>query len=835
LLLAVFPPSAAQQPPPTPRIGASDLIQTLDGLNVLGSLLIAAAHPDDENNAVLAYFARGRHIRTAYLSFTRGEGGQNLIGPEHSEALGLIRTQELLAARRVDGGLQFFTRAFDFGYSKNPEETLQKWGRDRTLADFVRVIRRFRPDVIVTRFSPTGSGGHGQHTASGHLAPAAFAAAADPAQFPDQIREGFQAWRARRLLWNTYSFNRRQQEDESRAANRLSIDAGLYDPVLGKSYGEMAGEARSQHASQGTGGPQRKGADRQFFAYVAGDPVSDPATADLFQGIDTTWERVPGAARLGRLLSEARKQLRPEQPEGIVPLLLDAYAEMDRLHDPWVEVKRPELLHAIELAAGLWLDAQAQSWAAVPGSSLDVTLTALDRSHVPFTWERTELRGLAQESVAAGHPLAYNIAQQAKASVAIPAQEPASQPYWMRELRSGDYYPVADPKLIGTPENPPALEATFYLRRDQGLTLTFRVPVHYRWVEQVGGEQVRPLEIIPSMAVAFAKPAVIFPEGRSRQVLVRVTASAGAAKGTVSLDLPAGWKGTPASAPFDLASRDQELSVPFEVAPPPGTGPADPAGGYAVARAELAGGATVASGLVTIRYPHIPYQAYFPPARARVESFNVRLTARAIGYVMGAGDEVPEALEQLGASVHLLTAEDLSSADLSRYDAIITGIRALNVRDDLVAARERLLAYVAAGGTLVAQYNRESGSGSPQRAGLLAPYPVTPTLNPGQHRVSVEEAPVSFPNPDLPILHQPNEITARDFDGWVQERGLYFMTKWDERYKPVFACSDPGEPPIWAARSTLVTARAFTSTPASPGSGSFRPASPAPTASSPTW
>ncbi len=783
-LSVTYAPTAAQK---TPLAGTAELIQTLDRLHVLGSLLMIGAHPDDENTAVIAYFARGRHIRTAYLSATRGEGGQNLVGPEQNEALGLIRTQELLTARRIDGGEQFFTRAYDFGFSKNPEEALGKWGRERLLSDMVRVIRRFRPDVVVARFSPTGSGGHGHHTATGHLAPVAFAAAADPAQFLEQIREGLQAWRAKRLVWNTFAFTRQQEEAEAKQAGRLVIDAGRFDTVLGKSYAEIAGESRTQHASQGMGARERKGPSRHSFALVAGEP----ATGDLFEGIDTTWDRVPGAASVGKLLDQARREFRAEQPEKILPLLVDAYREMARVRDPWVEVKRGEVLHAIQLAAGLWLDADADRWNVVPGSAVTVTLQALNRSAFPFTWERAVVSGVASAAFPAqGRTLQSNSLEQVRGTVSVPAQAAYSQPYWLREPRTGDFYPVSDPAMIGLPESPPALEATFYLRAEGGVELPFHVPVRYRWVDRVAGEQLRPVEIVPPVSISLALPAVIFPEARSRAVVVRIASNAAAAKGTVALDAPAGWRVQPASAPFDLAEQGQQSSISFDVTPPSAA-----AGGAAMAKARM-GDVSVTAGLVPIHYPHIPPQILFQPARARVERFDVRITAKNIGYVMGAGDEVPQALEQLGAAVRLLTAEDLSASDLSRFDAIVTGVRALNVRDDLIAARRRLLDYVAAGGALVVQYNTAgepptmAAVRGPARAAALAPYPLTPSNN----RVSVEEAPVSFPSPDLPILHRPNEITARDFEGWVQERGLYFMNRWDERYQPVFACNDPGEP-----------------------------------------
>jgi hypothetical protein len=701
--------------------------------------------------------------------------------------MGLLRTQELLAARRIDGGEQYFTRAFDFGFSKNPEESLQKWGRDRLVSDFVRIIRRFRPDVIISRWPPPpGSGGHGQHTASGYMTPVAYDAAGDPAQFPEQISDGLQVWRAKRLLWNTFSFSREQQEDEQRhAAERLRVDAGRFDPVLGKSYAEIAGESRSEHWSQGMGAPQRKGPSLQFFAQVAGDKVTSPATSDVFEGVDTTWHRVEGAGRLGLLLAQARKDLVPEHPDRLLPLLADAYSEMEKLRDPWLEVKRPELLHAIELAGGISVEAAADRWNVAPGSSVALVLTAINRSSFPLTWERVDVKGVAgQASATVTTRLDANMPQEVKASVTVPPGTPYSQPYWMRELRTGDYYPVADPRLIGTPENPPPLEATFYLKTDKGVVLPLRVPVDYHWIERTSGEKVRALEIVPPVSIAFAAPSSIFPGGAPRPIVVRVGSGAGPAKGTVSLDVPAGWKIAPVSAPFSLADANQQMSITFLVTPPSAS-----AAGYATARADT-GGTVVTVGMASISYPHIPPQTYFPPARARLESFNVQLSAKNIGYIMGAGDEVPQALEQLGASVRLLSADDLSSGDLGRFDAIVAGVRALNVRDDVIAARQRLLDYVSAGGTLVIQYNTaDQRSGA--RAAALAPYPLTPSAD----RVTVEDAPVSFPNLGLPVLHRPNQITERDFAGWVQERGLYFMTKWDSHYQPVFECHDPGEKP----------------------------------------
>jgi LmbE family N-acetylglucosaminyl deacetylase len=750
LLAAALPLSAER----TPLAGAADLIQTLDRLNTLGSLLQIAAHPDDESTDTIAYFARGRRLRTAYLSATRGEGGQNLMGPEQGEALGLIRTQELLMARRIDAGEQYFTRASDFGFSKSPEEALAKWNREVVLGDLVRIIRRFRPDVVVTRWSPhDASGRHGHHVAVGHLTPVAFAAAADPQQFPAL---GLPPWQARRLVWIS---------GKDAATPAVSIEAGQYDFVLGKSYAEIAAESRTQHASQGFGADEQPGARLIRFRHVAGVP----ARKDLFEDIDTTWGRVAGARRLGELLREARDRLDPRRPDLVLALLLDAWREMQGLRDPWTEVKQRELLHAIELAAGLQFEASADRWAITPGSSVEVTLSYLCHSPARLAWEKVSLSGVAAFTGPASRRL----------TVAIPSRAPYSQPHWLG--------PNQAPDLIGLPENPPALTATFRLRAAPDLVLPFAVPVQYRWVDHARGELSRSIAIVPPVSVSFPQPALIFPDSGPRRLLVLVKSHAGPARGRVTLDLPAGWKADPPEASFDLPERDRESTVSFRLTPP-----SAPGGGQVTARAVL-GDATVSAGLVSIRHPHIPPQVYFSPARIRVERFDVRLAARRIGYVMGAGDDVPQALEQLGAAVHLLTSGDLAAGDLSRFDAIVTGIRAVNVREDLVAARARLLDYVAGGGTLVVQYNK-SGGRSPdddERAVRLAPYPFTPSSN----RVSVEEAPVTFPNPSLSLLHRPNVLTPRDFDGWVQERGLYFLKAWDPRYQPPFACQDPGESP----------------------------------------
>ena len=779
LLLALI--SAAASPAQEGLVsGGAELKQTLDRLNTLGSLLMLGAHPDDERETMIAYFARGRRLRTAYLSATRGEGGQNLIGPEQSEYLGVIRTQELLAARRLDGGEQFFTRAIDFGYSKSSEETLAKWGRERVLGDMVRVIRRFRPDVIISRFAPDASSGHGHHTAVGEIAPEAFRAAADPNRFPAQIRQGLKPWQAKRLYWSPPLFTLRHEQEQAQRTDRVRINTGEYDPVLGRSYAELGGLARSMHRSQGMGTSQRKGYVPSFFGHVAGDRVEQ----DLFENIDTSWQRVAGAEEVGRLLRQARDEFRVDKPDAILPLLFRAHSAMGKLGSPWIEVKRKELVRAVELAAGLWVDAAANVWNVPPGYRVELSLSVLNRSHYPLTWSRTEVRGAARARIDGDpSPLAYNRVSQKPLNLEIPNDASYSQPAWLQRSGQNAFYDLNDPGLIGLPESPPALEVTFSLRDRHGTELSITKPVLHRWVDRAFGERTRPFEVVPAVAVGFARSNLIFPSTEPREVALRIVSNADHAAGQASLDVPTGWTAIPDAVPFKLARRGQELTLHFTLHPP-----ATASSGHVAARLRV-GDRTLSHGMRIIEYPHIPTQTVFPKAEMRVERADVRLLSKRIGYVMGSGDRIPEALEQLGAAVTLLSKDDLSSGELNRFESVILGIRALNTRPDALAARERLLSYVHDGGTLIVQYNALSRhGGSPS---VLAPYPLTPS----RERVSVEDAALRMLHPDHPLLTAPNRITAADFEGWVQERGLYFMSEWDERYDALLESNDPGEPP----------------------------------------
>ena len=763
---------------PTPLRGTAELHELLDRLNVVGTVLMLGAHPDDENTSVLAYFARGRHLRTVYFSATRGEGGQNLIGTEQGDLMGVIRTHELLEARRIDGGEQEFAEVVDFGYTKTPEEALSVWGEDQLLRDMVRVIRKVRPDVIVSRFPPRpGNGGHGHHTAVGWTGPLALEAAADASQFAEL---GLPAWRTRRYYYNLPTFSRRMEETAARGEGRLRLEVGAYDPVLGKSYAEVAGESRSMHRSQGMGTVQRKGSVPAFFEFVAGESAVD----DLFSGIDTSWGRVEGGRKVGTALQQARDQFDPREPHAIVPMLLNAYQHLAGLAGPEVEYKRSELQRAIELASGIWVDATADRWDAAPGSTIEITAQALRRSESPWEWLATRLEGVVDGSLDGPPALELNRVAARTAMVTIPGEACYSQPHWLRtESADGPHCETA----ADTPGPATVLRAVFEFRTPEGIDIEIEKPVVYRWIDRSIGERSRPLAIVPAVTVAFSQQNRIFPDTTPTAIRVRLASNVGRAAGVARLRAPAGWSVSPESQQIHFDRRGQERTAEFELTPP-----ARRSGGELTATVTL-DGKTISSGMQTIEYDHIPMTPVFPPAKMRVERFDMRLLSKEVGYVMGAGDKIPDALAQMGATVTLLSAEELAAGNLDRYDAIVTGIRALNTRPDLLAARERVMAYVENGGTLVVQYNTASfrGRGGGATA-TLAPYPMTAS----RLRVTDERAAIEFPSGEHALLSVPNKIAKSDFDGWVQERGLYFMSGWDERYEAVLACADPGDSPL---------------------------------------
>lgn len=769
-----------------PALGrdAAELQLAMRKLNVVGGALYVAAHPDDENTALLSYFASERMLRTAYLSVTRGDGGQNLIGDEKGPLLGLIRTQELLAARRIDGAEQFFTRALDFGYSKTPKETLATWGHEAVLADVVWAIRKFQPDVIVTRFPVTGEGGHGHHTASALLAEEAFVAAADPSKFPEQLKH-VRPWQARRIFWNRFSWGRPIDPNDPVVAKSLRIDLGTYNRLLGRAHTEIAAESRSEHKSQGFGSAERRGTILNYFDHRAGDP----ATTDVLEGVDTTWRRYAGGERLATLLERAAAEFKADKPEDSVPVLMQALAVFDQLRAtpewselsmPWIEGKRRELLNAIRDCAGIAIDVAAAESTITAQDQLPVSVTVVNRSNYPFRLSMVASL-LARPSKAPGTLLENNKPVKTDLVLTLSDRQATSQPYWLVEDPKKGLYTVNEQTLIGRPENPIALPIHVTLDDAQMNTLIFTVPVVYRWTDPVKGEQTRNVDIVKPISLKLGSSVYLFPDTKARPVTVWLR-SYGAKTGTVRLAVPEGWKSEPASIDVTLTGKGDEAQATFTVTPPAGEM-------EGAIRAEFTvpdQGGLYATGITEIDYPHIPAQRVFSPALAKVVRADIKHRGARVGYIMGSGDDVPEMLRQVGYDVSLLSDVDLDRADFAKYDAIVSGIRAYNTRKRLRLAHDKLMKYVENGGTYVVQYNTLDD------LAVAAPGPYPFKIS--RDRVTVEEAPVSFLDPKASILNVPNKLTSRDFEGWVQERGLYFTSEPDAKYAATFSMSDPDEP-----------------------------------------
>jgi LmbE family N-acetylglucosaminyl deacetylase len=749
---------------------AGELQLSLQKLMVVGSVLYIGAHPDDENTAFLATMAKGNLYRTAYLSMTRGEGGQNLLGSEQGDALGLIRTQELLGARRIDGAEQYFTRAIDFGYSKSSDETLKFWGKEQILADVVWVIRTFRPDVIVTRFTPD-RGGHGNHTASALLAYEAYRAAADPTCFPEQLRS-VRPWKAKRIVWNVFRFSRSPGDQPT--GSSVSLDLGQYSPLLGLSFGELSGMSRSMHKSQGFGALEQRGAWTNSFEHIAGDT----ARVDLFDGVETTWNRVKGGADVLRFLERALHDFEPARPSKIVPLLLDALKSLEAAPpDPWIEIKKSELRQVILACTGIWMEALGAEYRAVPGSKLSVTVRLINRSSEAVRLERVGVTFCASDTIV-GLDAAPNVAREVTLEVTIPKDHSPTQPFWLKEARTAARYEVRDVNLVGLPQNAPELVARMTLSL-QGRSLTYEVPVRYRWVDPTLGEQTRSLVVVPPVSITMQDRVLLSIKGAQCTASVVVSPVRPAFRGSVRLEVPQGWTSNPESQPVEWDSTTSDRTLTFRLSP--GKGAVNGMVKAVVASEGRSYGHTIS----TISYPHIESQVFLEPAQSHVLLLDLEKAGARIGYITGSGDDILPLLARIGYRVDLLSDSDIETADLRAYDAIVAGVRAYNTRQALRASNERLLRYVADGGRYIVQYvTRQQSSNA-----SIGPYPFTIS----NARVSVETAPVALLHPDHPLLRRPNVISSHDFDGWVQERGLYFASEWDARYETVLVSNDPGE------------------------------------------
>jgi LmbE family N-acetylglucosaminyl deacetylase len=793
-VLRAFADSAPATLPP------AAIAQELRSLRTVATVLHVGAHPDDENTELITYLARGRGVRAAYLSLTRGDGGQNELGRDFDEKLGLLRTHELLAARQLDTGRQFFTRAIDFGYSKTPAETLAFWDKEQVLGDVVRVIRQFRPDVIVTRFPiPPGSGGHGHHTASGMLAVEAFKLAGDPKAYPEQLAQGLTPWQPTRVLWNVFRFGGGANAPLPLDGPTFSQDIAGTDTTTGQEFGQIAALSRSQHKTQGLGGfalRPRTGPNGQTFLLLAGAP----ATNDLLDGIDTTWKRYPHGEEIDAALAQIIAGFKPADPGAAAPALLEQRTKLAALpRDPVIDDKRAQLDRILASCLGITVETTVAQPEFTPGEPLEIRYDLI----FPQTWQPRshDIEIKHVDSYARGADLVrqpggvatnnglWHVSESLRG--VLPLHTPITQPYWLREPGGAGIARVSDPQLIGRPVNPSVVSVTHVFKiGDQQLEITDE-PVCVTRDEQ--GERRRRLDIIPPVSLTFSADVFYVAPGSSKEVSVEISA-ARPGGGTVRLKAPAGWSVAPAEKPFVFERVGEKSTLTFTV-----TSPSTGGAGELTAAADL-GGRVYSNKRIELRYAHLPPLLLQPPASVRVSSFDLTVRGKTIGYLPGAGDYVAECLEQMGYNVRRLAGADLTPEKLAGLDAVVIGVRAFNERTDLKENLPGLFAWIEQGGTVIAQYNRPNGLATP----TLAPYALSIEGPAPQLRVTDERAAVTS-LVEHPALMVPNRLGATDWDGWVQERGAYFPSKWDEtHFTPLLAMSDAGEAPL---KSSVLVAR----------------------------
>jgi LmbE family N-acetylglucosaminyl deacetylase len=768
LLITVISSSLFAQPKEV--LNSSEIKLALKKINTLGSVLYIAAHPDDENTRFLSYSNYGKLLRTGYLSLTRGDGGQNLIGDEQGDLLGILRTQELLQARNLDGAEQFFTRAIDFGYSKTPEETFNKWGKEEILSDVVWVIRKFRPDVIVTRFPITGEGRHGQHTASAILALDAFNISNDVNAFPEQLKF-VEPWQPKRIFWNAWTPALKSMGIDSDTL--IKINLGEYSKLLGRSYTEISAESRTMHKSQGFGD---SGWRQNYYNYLL-QMDGDYAAEDIFKGIDISWNRVAGSETVSNLLRESEEQFDIEEPQAIVPLLLEAYTQLQKFDDEyWVDVKRNEVLQLIKSCSGIWVEAIIDEYYLTPGDEYKVEAGIVNRSESPFVLKNIEVDYQLQDSLLSSSLLKGEMIKVYKIC-SVPQNLNYSHPYWLNGDRQNEIYDVSNQTLIGLPKNKSPLFATFTLECD-GNELEFREPVYFRNNDPVEGESYRQVEIVPYVVVNFNKDLYILTNGESDRVTITVKSMRDGANGKLELKIDDGWTVIPEFFNFSFSTKNEEKQFEFTVIPTEESFDSD-------LKAEVnVNNQTLNRSLITIDYPHIQPQTVIPVAKAKIIKVDLnKRTVNKIGYIVGSGDKIPSILSDLGFEVQIFNNEPLTQENLNNFDVMIAGIRAFNTNKRLKLDHQQLMDYVNNGGTLIVQYNT-----SRELPENLGPYSLTISRN----RVTEEDSPVILIDESHPALNFPNKITEKDFDGWIQERGLYFPGEWAPQYQPLLEMYDTG-------------------------------------------
>jgi LmbE family N-acetylglucosaminyl deacetylase len=689
------------------------IFSQLKQMEVLGSVLYIAAHPDDENNAFLPYLTKERRYRTAYLSLTRGDGGQNLIGKEQGIELGLIRTQELLAARMQDGAEQYFSTAYEFGYSKSAKEALAIWDHQKVLGDVVWVIRKFQPDIIITRFPGDARAGHGHHTASSIIAQEAFLAAADPNQFKEQFKYGVQPWKAKRIVWNTFNFGTVNTTND----NQLKIEVGGYNPIVGKSYGEIGAEARTMHKSQGEGRPRRRGSYFEYFQHLNGDT----AKTDIMDGVVTNWSRL-NAPKIQSTIQQIISAYKIDQPASSVPSLVQLYKTVKNLPESqWKAYQLNLIQSTIESASGLLVEATTTKQQVVPEGDLTIQVLVNQRSNVKSSLVKMQFlsnQTIIKDSLI-GLSLLANQNQQFNYNFKVPAAQSITQPYWLVKLKTEGMFVVDDQAMVGKAEN----DAPFSVVLNytiEGQEFEKQFPVQYKYLDLTKGDVYQPIVVLPKKEVASVKKVVLVPSNSNAP-------------------LPAFEKGI------------------FHK---------------------------------TIQYDHIPAQTYFQEASVQVVKVDIKKQGQKVGYIDGAGDAIPEALEQLGYEVVYLKETDITTDHLKGLDAIVVGIRAFNMYAYLSDKQAVLNEYISNGGNLIVQYLKSNQVGTQNIK--VGPYPLT--VNSGR-RVTEENAKVTFVIPNHPVLNFPNKMIDQDFNNWVQERSTYQAENIDTHFQTPLQMNDTGEAP----------------------------------------
>jgi len=768
--------SHAQQPK---KLNASEIYESVQKLNFIGSVLYVAAHPDDENTRLISYMANHVKARTAYLSLTRGDGGQNLIGHELRELLGVIRTQELLAARRIDGGEQMFTRANDFGYSKHPDETLAIWNKEEVLSDVVWAIRKFKPDVIINRFDHRRAGEtHGHHTSSALLSIEAFDLTNDKSKFSDQLKY-VDTWQPKRLFYNTswWRYGSQENFDKVDKSKMLNFNVGVYYPLKGLSNNEVASLASNQHLCQGFGRITQRGSQKEYIEFLKGEFPEDPT--NLFSGIDTSWSRLKGGQEIGNILKIVEANFNFKDPSSHINDLMEAYSLISKLEDDhWKHIKTKQIKDIIQACAGLYIEASSNTPTASNSSDIKLRFEVLNRSNIPINLVSYNIPNMS-EGVEKGIVLAPNNKFNFEESISLKNTQNTA-PYWLESKGTLGMYNVDERTLIGLPETPREISVDFNLRINN-IPITYSKEVVYRYSKPDKGELYRPFEIIPEASASITEKVIIFENDKQRDIQVKVKAGKDNIDGYVQMAYPNDWNVYPEKQKITLTNKDEEQLLTFTVIPPK-----NQSEGYLTPMVHI-GNEVYTRELIEINYSHIPFQTVLLPSESKIVRLDIKKKGENIAYIEGAGDVVPESLQQIGYNVIKVKPEDITVESLSRFDAVVVGIRAYNVVENLKFKQQLLFDFVENGGNMIVQYNTSRGI----KVDQIAPF----DLKLSRDRVTDENAEVRILNPNHELLNFPNKITQDDFKGWTQERGLYFPNQWSKEFTPLISINDKGEDP----------------------------------------